>query len=46
MPSEDELEVQGEMNPEMDGNMKFARDVRGYDGENDHLQEDESQDDI
>ena len=35
MPSDQEMEVHGEVNPEMDGNIKIAKDVRGYDDAND-----------
>lgn len=42
MPSEDEQEIHDEVNPEMDGNIKIAKDVRGYDDAND--QPDESND--
>ena len=31
MPSEDEQELLNEINPQMDGNVKFAKEVGGYD---------------
>ena len=45
MLSENEQEILDEVNNEMDGNMKIAKDVRGYDDANEDQQDNDSGDD-
>lgn len=45
LPSEDEQEIRGEVNPEIDGNLKYSKDIRGYDTVNEDAFEHESNDD-
>ena len=44
MLSENEQEILDEVNNEMDGNIKIAKDVRGYDDANEDQQDNDSGD--
>jgi DNA-directed RNA polymerase I subunit RPA1 len=42
MPSEDEQELMNEINPQMDGNIKFSKEVGGYDEQGEDKDDSES----